>query len=379
MRKEAVILFSHCKFRLRSLKRGIETTCPDSIGKQSLSWGLLCCARNDAFKMLLIILIAHVSYLTSLHAQDTHYSQYFNVPLSLNPALTGKMDGTYRVGFDYRNQWFGLTNDGSTYSTPSFFGDVPIRFKNKDILGVGLNIVNDRSSGGRLSNFSGVISLAYHKAMGKTKNHFFSFGLQGGLLQKKLDLANIRLADQIFLQNENITNTSSDNLQGSDGGFDMNAGFDWSSKFSEKVSMNAGYAAMHLLQPEISFALSNDKLPMRHVINVGADFSFSKHFGLLPFFTHMTQAKATESYFGLAMDFGFTNDVSMQLGGYYRIEDAVVPYLGFDIKGMKLGVSYDFTASDLQNTSGGIEISIVYIGKYVAVPDVKPSLYCPRF
>lgn len=312
-------------------------------------------------------------------AQDTHYSQYFNVPLSLNPALTGKVNGTFRVGLDYRNQWFGLTNDGSTYSTPSFFGDVPIRFKNKDVIGIGLNIVNDRSSGGRLSNFSGVISLAYHKAMGKTKNHFFSFGFQGGLLQKKLDLANIRLADQIFLQNESITNISRDNLQGSDGGFDMNAGFDWSSKFSEKVSMNAGYAAFHLLQPEISFVTNNQKLPMRHVVNVGADFSFSKHFGLLPFFTYMTQAKATENYFGLAMDFGFTNDVSMQLGSYYRLDDAVVPYLGLDIKGLKLGVSYDFTASDLQSTSGGIEISITYIGKYVAVPDVKPSLYCPRF
>ena len=326
---------------------------------------------------LLTVVCGLIAFSSS--AQDTHYSQYFNVPLSLNPALTGKVDGTFRVGLDYRNQWFGLTNDGSTYSTPSFFGDVPIRFKNKDILGLGLNIVNDRSSGGRLSNFSGVISLAYHKALGKTNNHFLSFGLQGGLLQKKLDLANIRLADQIFLQNENITATSRDNLQGSDGGFDMNAGFHWSSKFSEKVSLNAGYAAMHFLQPEISFALSNDKLPLRHVAHLGADFSFSKHFGLLPFFTHMTQAKATENYFGLAMDFGFTHDVSMQLGAYYRMEDAVVPYLGLDIKGLKLGVSYDFTASDLQNTSGGIEISIAYIGKYVAVPDVKPSLYCPRF
>ena len=194
-----------------------------------------------------------------------------------------------------------------------------------------------------------------------------------------MDWEKRRSAYQIFLENDSMTHVRLDNIQGSDGGFDMNAGFDWREKFSEKVSIKVRYAAMHLLLPEISFALTNDKLPMRHVINVGADFSFSKHFGLLPYFNYMTQAKATETYFGLAMDFGFTNDVSMQLGGYYRLSDAMVPYLGFDIKGLKLGGSYDVTVSDLKNTSGGIEISIAYLGKYVAVPDVKPSLYCPRF
>lgn len=315
----------------------------------------------------------------SAAAQDSHYSQYFNVPLSVNPALTGKMDGTFRVGIDYRNQWFGLTSDGSTYSTPSFFGDVPIRFKNKDILGVGLNMVNDRSSGGRLSNFSGMFSLAYHKALGQSRDHYLSLGFQGGILQKKLDLANIKLADQIFLQDESITNGSRDQLKASDGGFDLNAGFDWSSRFSDHVSINAGYAAMHLLQPSISFALTETKLPIRHVAQLGADFSFSKKFGLLPYAMYMTQAKATEIYAGLSADIGFSESVAMYLGAYYRVDDAVVPYFGMKIKGLNIGVSYDVTASDLQNTSGGIEVSIVYLGKYVAVPDVKPSLYCPRF
>lgn len=334
-----------------------------------------CLARNGALKVLVLFFVITAN--TAL-SQDTHYSQYFNVPLSVNPALTGKMDGTFRVGLDYRNQWFGLTNDGSTYSTPTFYADAPVRFKNKSILGVGFNLVNDRSSGGRLSNFSGMIALAYHQAMGKTKKHFLSFGLQGGLLQKKLDLANIHFGNEINPQDGSFIN-GGNTVNGSGGGFDMNAGFDWSSEFSDKVSLHAGYGVYHLLQPEISFVSGTEKLPMRSVINAEADFSLSKHFGLLPHFTYMSQAKASETYFGLTAALAFSNDVAMYLGAYYRLQDAVAPYFGLNIKGFKVGFSYDLTASDLKNTSGGIEFSLVYTGKYVPVPDVKPSLYCPRF
>src|SRR5258706_12481046 len=38
-------------------------------------------------------------------AQDPNFSQFFASPLTLNPALTGKFDGVYRVAGNYRNQW----------------------------------------------------------------------------------------------------------------------------------------------------------------------------------------------------------------------------------------------------------------------------------
>ncbi len=321
------------------------------------------------------LLIFILSFTAS--AQDIHFSQYFNVPLSLNPALTGKVDGTYRIGIDYRNQWFGI-GTRNPYSTPSFYGDMPIRFKSKDVLGIGLNIISDKSSGGRLSSFTGMVSTAYHKALGN-KNHFLSLGIQFGYSQRKLDLANIRLGDQIFLQDESFTGISSDNLKGSDGGFDMNIGFDWSSKFSEKVYVRAGYAAFHVTQPKISFYVDEQKQPLRHVASLEADFKVAEHFRLLPFFLYMTQSKSKEIYTGLSMGIPFSDAVGMYLGGYYRVNDAVAPYFGLDIKGFKMGVCYDITTSSLEKTSGGIEISLTYIGRYIAVPDVVPSLYCPRF
>lgn len=329
-------------------------------------------------------LIAALSFTVAsafLFAQDIHYSQYFNAPLSLNPALTGKVDGTFRVGVSYRNQWMGLVEGRSSYSTPSFFGDVPIRFKSKDILGAGISIISDKTSGGKLSSFSGMIATAYHQAMGKTKNHFFSLGIQFGLLQRRLDLANIRLGDQIDPQHESFVNSATElnNLKGKDSGFDMHFGFDWSSKFSERASMHAGYAAFHITQPSVSFHAGEETLPVRHALKFGGDFGLAKHFRLEPFFLYIKQAKSKETCLGLSAGIPFSDAAGMHLGAHFRIQDAVVPYVGFDIKGFRIGASYDITTSALEKTGGSIEISLMYIGRYVPVPDVVPSLYSPRF
>ena len=52
-------------------------------------------------------------------AQDPNFSQFFASPLTLNPALTGKFDGVYRVAGNYRNQWPTINNAFRTY-TASF-------------------------------------------------------------------------------------------------------------------------------------------------------------------------------------------------------------------------------------------------------------------
>lgn len=42
---------------------------------------------------------------TALSAQDIHYSQFYNAPMNLNPALTGIFQGDTRLMTNYRRQW----------------------------------------------------------------------------------------------------------------------------------------------------------------------------------------------------------------------------------------------------------------------------------
>ncbi|MEI9809611.1 MAG: type IX secretion system membrane protein PorP/SprF, partial [Bacteroidota bacterium] len=49
--------------------------------------------------------------------------QFFASPLTLNPALTGKFDGVYRVAGNYRNQWPSISN---AYTTATVSYDMGI-------------------------------------------------------------------------------------------------------------------------------------------------------------------------------------------------------------------------------------------------------------
>ena len=46
-----------------------------------------------------------VFLLVSVKAQDPHFSQFFASPLTLNPAFTGKFDGSWRLAANHRDQW----------------------------------------------------------------------------------------------------------------------------------------------------------------------------------------------------------------------------------------------------------------------------------
>ena len=57
--------------------------------------------------------------------QDLHFSQWFNSPLSTNPANTGFIpDADYRLGANYRNQWSAIM--AMPYRTFSIWGDAQV-------------------------------------------------------------------------------------------------------------------------------------------------------------------------------------------------------------------------------------------------------------
>jgi type IX secretion system PorP/SprF family membrane protein len=316
----------------------------------------------------------------SLFAQDIHFSQFYNSPLTLNPALTGKVNGKYRIGVIYRNQWFGPLNGKTAFSTPSVSFDMPIRFK-KDVLGVGVYFVGDRSSEGRLKNNMFIASLAYHKGLGKGNNHSLSLGLQAGYSQKQLDASSIRWASQFDDQQTYNANQPGENIaNNSKGAFDMNVGLLYNGKFSDKFKMYLGGSLFHLLTPEQNFANGSvDGTPMRMVGHGGFDIGLTDNLSLLPSVIYMNQATASETNAGLSLGINAGKETTLYVGAYYRVKDAVIPYVGLDFKAFRLGLSYDVNASELNKTNGSMEVSLMYIGKYVAMPSVNPALYCPRF
>ena len=318
-------------------------------------------------------------------AQDIHFSQFYNAPLLLNPALTGKINGSFRAGVIYRNQWFGAINGRTAFSTPMVSVDVPIRLKNGDVVGVGGYVVNDRSSGGLLNRIQVVVSGAYHKGFGKENKHALSLGFQAGFNQRRLDRAGINFSTML---GDNFTfdpsKPNQENFGESNTNFDVSTGLGWSSKVTEKFYFSVGVSAFNLITPYNTFNTDGEDNMRRITGTLSADIRLAKKFSIMPSIIYQNQAKAQETNLGLAGAIDLSKDFVLFTGAYYRVKDAVIPYVGADYKGFRLGLSYDINASSLNRIEtssnvGAVELSLIYVGRYMVIQDVNAALYCPRF
>ena len=75
---------------------------------------------------------------------------------------------------------------------------------------------------------------------------------------------------------------------------------------------------------------------------------------------------------------GSDNPASIYVGSWVRLNDAIVPYVGLEFSGMRLGLTYDVNTSTLKTASqgqGGFEMSLIYVYK----PSTERVLNCPKF
>ncbi len=86
-------------------------------------------------KLLLTVTICG-ALVSEASAQDPNFSQFFASPLTLNPALTGKFDGVYRVAGNYRNQWPTIYNAFTTYTASFDAGILKNRIPEYDQFGI---------------------------------------------------------------------------------------------------------------------------------------------------------------------------------------------------------------------------------------------------
>jgi cytidine deaminase len=72
------------------------------------------------------------------------------------------------------------------------------------------------------------------------------------------------------------------------------------------------------------------------------------------------------------------NPINFYAGGWMRMKDALIPYIGMEINNTRIGITYDVNTSALKtasSTRGGIEISLIYINR----PSDTRNVPCPKF
>ena len=318
-------------------------------------------------------------------AQDLHFSQFFNSPLTTNPANTGFIpDADYRLGAHYRNQWSSIM--AVPYKTISVFGDAQV-FRNRlenGWLGLGAVLLSDQAGSGSLTSTKIYGSLAYHQMLGNSS--LLSAGFNLGWANKRIDQTNLKFPDQFdgkFFDNKLPTSVVFVNNNISY--FDMQVGMNYAYFPTEDVYINAGYSIHHVNRPKESFFAENSTdaiIPMRHIGFVNAILKVNPRVIVSPNIYFTTQAKSTDLMGGLVANYNLSAYGETQLiaGLYYRLKDAVIPMVGLEYKGIRFTFSYDVTTSSLKNYNnyqGATEFNLIKNGFYPENVD-RQSL-CPKF
>jgi type IX secretion system PorP/SprF family membrane protein len=329
-------------------------------------------------KNIILLTIALTATLGTLKAQvDPHFSQFYAYPLWLNPALTGVFDGDARVNINFKDQWASIS-DG--YNTSALSAD----FKTTDKVALGLNILDQTAGTAGYSYFTAYGTFAYRISVSSDETKKVSFGLQAGLINRSFNPSQLQLDDQYdpnvgynpnLPSGETFTGTNSTI-------FDASAGvYYYDTNAQNAVNIFGGVSVAHLTDANDPFATDGikSKLPIRYNVHAGIRINASDWISLTPNLLYIRQQQNQIRAADLNAEFKFTDEYALTLGGMYRIDDAVVAVIGYRMKSLVMGVSYDFNTSPLTvatNGQGGFELSLSYT---IGSGGKNPSNSTPTF
>lgn len=318
-------------------------------------------------------------------AQDPNFSQFFVSPLTLNPALTGKFDGVFRVAGNYRNQWPTINNAFTTYTVSADGGILKNRIPEFDQFGVGVMAFSDKSGNGVLQNNFLALSTAYHKALDENGYNQLGLGFQGTYVNKRLDITKVKFADQLTANGfTGVTSEIFTQNQINVSYFDMNLGFLYNGTSNGSNNYYIGASMYHVNRPKESFMGGNYILDPRITIQAGGMMPVGQYNAVHFSAIHSRQANAVNTQIGgaymLNLNQDESNPTNLYLGTWVRFNDAIIPYVGLEFGEFRIGATYDVNVSSLKpasNMRGGAEFSIIYI-KQPTDREAK-KLNCPKF
>jgi type IX secretion system PorP/SprF family membrane protein len=332
--------------------------------------------------IMTVILSAGLS--APLCSQDIHFSQFQNSPLNLNPARTGIFDGDIRFVGNYRNQWKSVSQPYTTFS-----GSVDAKLNRwsdqKNIFGAGLVLFHDKAGDSKLSSLFTGLSVSWTRILDRDGVHALTGGLQIGFNARSIDYSGLTFDEQydgdVF--NPDLGNTES--FDGNNHGFlDLAAGLVYTLKLGDETHLGAGVSMQHLNKPDDSFFGESVAVPTRLQVDLLLDARLSDRFDLVPTVLYQSQGSAGELVAGTSLRININDRpgklYNFYVGGFLRMEDAIILSAGLDYNFLHATISYDINTSDLDrasNNKGGPELSLIYIIKKVKPLKIKPP--CPVY
>jgi len=318
-------------------------------------------------KQIYFLFLFVMACLKSYAQQDIQFSQYIFNGLSLNPAYAGYKEAT-NFTLTYRNQWTGLTGAPVT-TTASIDGTI-----RDNSIGIGFTVLDDNL--GPQSTLSALGSLAYKLRINERSR--LSFGVSAGVDNYKLDATQL---------NTITPDPSKAGFLASQFRPDLQFGL-----FFASEHYFIGLSGLDLLANYSNYApgFFVIRRNRHYYFHAGAIFPINESFSIKPSFLikedFLSPANLDINTFliwhrkiwlGASVRSSFNAFNSGTLQTNLSTSDAfsvLVEY--FPSPNLRIGYSYDYTTSHLQEVSSGShEISIGYFFRKQRYSMLSPRLF----
>ncbi|WP_187271092.1 PorP/SprF family type IX secretion system membrane protein [Neolewinella aurantiaca] len=330
-------------------------------------------------------------------AQDFHYSQFYNAPLHLNPALTGIFRGDIRAMGNYKSQWVDVPVD---YKTVTLAVDKKFLDVSSDdgFFSGGVAFNYDRAGDSKLTWANLDLNLSYTKVF--SPQVIVSVGGKAAIIQRSFDDSGLRYDGQFDpVRGEYNPNLPSGESYSQDGHIFPDFGLGINLRLQAKqtdelvvrnnrrTKLDVGVALHHLTAPDQAFY---------------DDVSVKLERRLSPYATGVLQVlPIVDAVAGITYQNqgSFYDELVMMLGGRVwvkntlnkqislmagmglrrdKIQDAYWPTFEISYNNLMVGLNYDFNTSQFDiatENRGGMELSVRYIIRKVRpLPEFK---VCP--
>ncbi len=296
-------------------------------------------------------------------AQDPVFSQYFQIPETLNPGFSGFENASY-FGLIHRTQWPNL---GLRVDTDYVFFNTWV----ETIGGLGISILNQHENNTKYNHLQGNINYSYHVRL--ANEWYFRPAIEVGFGTKSFNFSNLVLSDQINIFSETINPNTSDayflNANRNITFFDFSAGFVFDKKNARNgTDLWLGATIKHLNRPNISF-VENNNLPLDIFYSIHANYKFPyyDYNDIMLSVNYMQQGeynrldltsmiKLEKLFLGAT---AVTNPAKNSNNSH--LLTSVNAFAGLELEQLRFGFSYDFNTSKIGRTDGVYEFSITYL------------------
>ncbi|MBN3034208.1 MAG: PorP/SprF family type IX secretion system membrane protein [Bacteroidales bacterium] len=303
-------------------------------------------------------------WLTGLEGQDIHYSQFYSMPLYVNPAFTGNHECDFRAGLNYRQQAASFTVPFETYSA---FGDTriyPKFLKRRAWIGLGGHFYYDNAGDGGLQKTQGMFFGAFSQGFNSDNSLYGSLGIGLGLTNRSINYNKLIFDSQwdpIGLEfDPSLPNEESF----SDRSLfypDFNMGLSVHHLVNDSWMYELGASLSHITKPSESFFGENNRVEWKWIAHGGAQIIAADNILIKPEAFFVAHEGVSEMVFGGNAVFG-RYGLRLHGGIWHRLNRDVIPVAGIEYNKLTLLFSYDINISKQRLASrydGGFELSLV--------------------